>query len=404
MKLAPVLATALALSLLVNLVLWARVTREAKTSAALATAGRAGEGQAGRAAGAAVVESTTAAGAAGAKRGVVWHRPKTAEEWRALAEDLRAAGFPPQTIRSLIFGAAYEEALAAGRLGKLPFWHQSYDAKPAREEQAELTRLMTATEEAAFGKRDRVPMNPIHRAARYGSLSDEKIATLEKIEQDYGEVYWSQRRDGEGGDALETFEGRARIRLLEEEKERDLAAVLTPEEFEDYERRGSRAARPVLNGVRDIEVTEEEYMALYQMQRNYLASIPRTEGAAELAPYLHDNAAPAEEVRKILTDDRFYSYMEKSDPLYARVAQFSQKRPAITREQTYQLYQLQSAAMLAVAQTAASGRASDPANTPEGRAALAPFAAKLEALLGPELAAAYRRTPQGKLFGSPGRP
>ena len=48
------------------------------------------------------------------------------------------------------------------------------------------------------------------RSARFGTLSDEKIALSEKVERDYGEVYWQQRRGAGNEDAMDTFEGRNR--------------------------------------------------------------------------------------------------------------------------------------------------------------------------------------------------
>lgn len=120
--------------------------------------------------------------------------------------------------------------------------------------------------------------------------------------------------------------------------------------------------------------------------------------------YARNMDAPAEEIRAILRDDRFYSYLEKTDPLFGQTAKFARANPSVSPAQSYELYRLQLDAMTAVAATAAPGRNADLANTPEGRAALAPFAAKLDALLGPQLAAAYRQTRTGKIFKSAAKP
>jgi hypothetical protein len=288
---------------------------------------------------------------------------------------------------------------------KLPFWHQTGGGKVAREVIDKMNTDVRATEEAVLGKHEfaAADLDPIGRASRFGNLSDEKIEALMKIERDYGEVYWQQRRNADG-DATQSFEGRNRIRLIEEEKEKDIAAALSPEESADYARRRSRAALTVIHGVADIEISEQEYTALYETQRRYIASLPRVEGPAESAASLHQWAAPAEQVRAILGDERFDSYMSKTDPVYGAAAKFAQDNPALARAKVYELYQLQSAALLAAAQAGGSGAGSDLANTPEGRAALAPFAAKLDALLGPELAAAYRKTSTGKMFAGGGKP
>lgn len=334
----------------------------------------------------------------GTLRGVVWRRAATKEEWRQLAVDLRAAGFAEEDIRFLIYRSAAQHARERGDLEKLPFWHQGYDSKFGRALREKIGREANDAVVAALGDTPRLESDPIRRAARYGNLPGDKIAQLDKIEQDYGEVYWQQRRSAETGDALDTFEGRQRIRLLEEEKERDLAAILSPEELADYQRRGSRDARTVITGVQDIEVTEAEFNALYAAQKSHFDSLPRSAGEAELAAALHNNAAPAEQVRAILGDgERFNAYMAKVDPVYAQAASFAKSQPALSSDRVYALYQLQSAALLAVAQTGA-GKPADLAATPAGRAAIARYQAQLDTLLGPELAASYRRSPAGKIF------
>lgn len=398
---------ALALSLAANIALVLQFQRRLPRNAGAEAAGAHDAHRIASALKASDAVTGSADAAAAALRGVVWRRVRTTEEWRRFADELRAAGFPRDDVRLMLSRSLYLSRQAASGLSQLPFWQLMSGGKAAQAEHEKIRREIDTVEEGMFGKDSDsdLPGDPVFRAALYGNLPEEKLRLLMKIERDYGEVYWQQRRSGDGGDdAMETFEGRARIRLLEEEKERDLAAVLTPEEFEDFERRQSRAARKVIAGLGDIDVSEEEYHALYTLQRRSLSAIPRTEGPEELLAYTRDMAAPAEEVRAILRDDRFYSYLEKTDPLFNQAAKFAKANPGLGAPQTYELYRLQLEAMKAVATLAAPGRNSDLANTPESRTALAPFAEKLDALLGPQLAAAYRKTRTGKVFSVTGKP
>lgn len=408
MKPISVLTAALAFSLLVNFVLWARIEREARASANPAGAAASNSVRDVNAEGGPIKDSLSAAAGvdAASRRGVVWREPRKPEELRALADELRAAGFSEGNVRYLIGSLIQRQVRGASEFAKMPFWHQTGGGKMAREAIQKMNAEAQASQQAVLGEGEPDPadLDPIARSSRYGTLSDEKIALLTKIERDYGEVYWQQRRGANGEDAADTFEGRNRIRVIEEEKERDIAAVLTPEEFEDYARRRSRAALTVIQGVADIPVSEEEYMALYQLQRRSFDSLPRTPGPEESIVYAHHAALSPEQVRTVLTDDRFYSYMENTDPVYGAVAKFARSTPALTRDQTYQLYQLQSAAIHALARTAGPGQQSDLANTPAGRAALAPFNSQLDTLLGPAAAAAYRRSMMGRIFAAPAGP
>lgn len=403
MKSTPVLTAALAFSLFVNFVLWARIEREARAATLAAGAARSESTQPTNAAGATSASQALTGPANGmeaGKRGVVWREPRKPEELRALADELRAAGFPESGVRFLMATLIQRQVRGASEFAKLPFWHQTGGGKAARDAIDKMNREAAEAEAVVLGKPEVDPadLDPIGRSSRYGALSDEKIRALMKIERDYGEVYWQQRRGAGNEDATETFEGRNRIRLIEEEKEKDIAAVLTPAEFEDYSRRRSRAALTVIQGVTDIGVSEEEYMALYQLQRRSFETLPRSPGPDELTAYVHHAALSAEQVRSVLKDDRFYSYMENTDPVYGAVAKFAKTVPTLTRDQTYQLYQLQSAALRALTQIAGPGQQSDLANTPAGRAALAPFGSQLDTLLGPTAAAAYRRSRTGRIF------
>lgn len=402
------LVLALLLSLAANAWLVLSPGRDGwKTATALHAGGAATGGSSGSASGAMATGGDLASlSNADARRGVVWREPRKPEELRALADELRAAGFPERAVRELIGSLINRHVRGGSEFAKLPFWHQAGGGKTARGVIDKMNAEVRATGEAVLGKREFAAsdLDPISRSAHFGTLPDEKIDVLLKIERDYGEVFWQQRRNAEGGDAAQSFEGRNRFRLIEEEKTKDIAAVLSPEEFADYQRRRSAAAQTVIQGVADIEITEEEYDALYELQRRTLAAIPRTAGPEESIAYSRGTAAAAEDVRAILGDDRFYSYMEKADPLYGATARFAKSNPGLTPATTFALYQLQLEAAMAVARSAAPGRTSDIANTPEGRAALAPLAAKLDALLGPELAAVYRKTGPGKIFAGDGKP
>lgn len=392
---------ALALSLAANAaLLWrlqARRPRDADHGDSAANPSSPGPARAG--ANANATKKSAAIDDTAPKPGVVWRKATTPEELKKLAAELRAAGFPEDEVRALIFRTVSNRARERAEWRQLPFWHQNYNAKAHRELREKLGSEANTLAQEVLGKEtSNYPRDSIYRTARFGDLPDDKVATLEKIEQDYGEVYWKQRRGADGLDALESYEGRARIRLLEEEKEKDLAAVLTPDELRDYQRRGSRGARTVIDGVGDINVTEAEFDALYALQRGYLESLPRDRGVAELTAAVHSNAAPAEQVRAILGDDRFYSYLAKTDPIYRDTAAFAKTQADLPPARVYQLYQLQSAALLAAAQTGDGLNLDQLAFSAAGRAAVAPFQAQLDALLGPELAATYRRSASGRIF------
>lgn len=331
-----------------------------------------------------------------------WTPDYSTKSLRRLADQLRAAGLPPHAVRAAIEALVSRHTRAESEFAKLPFWQQGYGGQRFSAEADKMNASRRALLDAVLGPEDTdvASLDPIHRNVHYGQLPDEKIAALRKLQRDYAEIARDQNKNPDGTNSHETPEGRRRLRLIEEERARDAAAILTPAEYREWELRSTLPSLTVIRGAKDIDVTPEEFAALFDIQKQYQGSLANESGAAESLAYFRGWAAPAEQIRTVLGDDRFYTYLEKTDPSYAVAAKFAQSS-SLNRAQTYALYQLQLEALAAVSRTGAPGRTGDLANTPEGRAALAPFNARLETLLGRERAAEYRRAAAGKLFAGP---
>jgi hypothetical protein len=98
-----------------------------------------------------------------------------------------------------------------------------------------------------------------------------------------------------------------------------------------------------------------------------------------------------EQVRAVLTDDRFYEYLKSADSHYAQVAKFTANYPGITPAATYELAQIErnyQAAMMAGARSSTGGAPSSE-RMAQLTAARKDYQDRLNTLLGPETAAAY---------------
>lgn len=327
-----------------------------------------------------------------------WSGDFSAAALRQLGADLEASGLPPHAVRAALEAMISRHVRASSEFAQLPFWQQGYGGPRFKAEADKMNARIRELNRAVFGADDDSPdLDPITRNVHFGDLPPAKIAALMKLERDYSEVYRSQLKNTDGSSAADTAEGRLRLRLIEDERMKDVAAALTPEEFKAWELRNSRPARNVIQGAKNTELSAAEYDALLEIQRAYEAAIPTSAGPAETVAALRGWAAPVEQLRAVLNDDRLYAYLEGADPLYGVAAKFAATN-SLPREQTNALYQLQLDAVSAVAQAAGPAKAADFANTAAGRAVLAPFDARLTALLGAERAAIYRKTSAGKLF------
>lgn len=398
MPLPRLLLLGLALSLAANAYLllrpglsgWSPQRPDASTSSAPSARGHAQAGDS---------SATSSPDATAAPTTIRWRGDYSAAALRQLTADLEAAGLPHHAVREAVEALISRHTRAASDFAKLPFWQQGYGGPRFKAEADKMNAARRELIHEVLGA-DEVnvsDLDPISRNVHFGDLPPEKIAALFKLERDYSEITREQYRGADGSRTADTAEGRLRLRLIEEERLRDIAAALSPEEFKTWEMRSSRAARNVIQGAKNIDLSEAEYASLLEIQRTYEAGIPTTAGAEETTAFLRGWAAPIEQLRTVLPDDRLYTYLESTDPLYGAAAKFSQSA-ALPRAQTEQLYRLQLDAVNALAQAAGTTRPADFAATPAGQAALASFYTRLETLLGAERAAQYRQTVVPKLF------
>jgi hypothetical protein len=335
--------------------------------------------------------------AAPAWKPVVWDDPGARnEDLRAFAGRLQAAGFPPGVIVRFI-GAMLREQTHAPLLD-LPYWQLMHPSPESRKLMTAAALELLRRQEDILGPAgtQAATLDPVYRRLQYGDLGDAKINTILRIERDYQDMM--QDLSSAQGGAMTREEAAARqeqIRTLEKNRMDDIAAALTPEEYAEYERHNSRPAQRVIGALANVIVTEQEYLALLQFQKAFDPT-----GVAMLYPTgagpsrqtevftLHDN------IKGLLGEERADRYLRASDYQYASVAAFADKHPSLTRAQTQELYRLQFEAQAAVVSQPGAARP-DPQKLQQTMSVLNE---RLDALLGPEIAKAYRASNVGSFF------
>jgi hypothetical protein len=187
----------------------------------------------------------------------------------ALRDRLRALGFSEAMMQVAVRATLEAPRLARERAfreadAKAPWWRAAttFTAAQNRElrelrktERAEIARVLGPGADATTEERE-----------RYAYLPEDKAARLAVLERDYREM----RRElatGPGAPATraETLE---REKLLTAEHDRDLAALLSPEEREMVELRTSNAAFSIGLNARYFSGTAEEFGTLYRLSRD----------------------------------------------------------------------------------------------------------------------------------------
>jgi hypothetical protein len=232
----------------------------------------------------------------------------------------------------------------------------------------------------------------LERRRQFGGMPKDKADAVQRIAEDYAEMT-AKVNASTGGIMLP--EDKEQLALLEREKRADLAAVLTPQELEDYEMRSSPVTSRLRTALTLMDATEEEFRAIYAVQRvrdeaqNRLSSGPGTMAARTEAQRLVADQAAA--LKAALGEQRFAEYERANDREFQQLNQIAQ-RENVSREAAVQAYALRETV------SRESNRIFDDTTltTEQKRAALLALAqntkTQMRNTLGPAASDAYLRT------------
>lgn len=404
----PVLLVLLGLSLAANaaLVLVRRAPAEPSapaaatptTAAATPRAASATAAQAAPASSTAATPSTDSA-TSSMPRGVTWRTPRSDEDYRSLAADLHAAGVPSRLIYRVLFDLYLQRRLADSPLAKAPYWQQS--GIQQSKEMRDLYRDAHQKIAALLGP-DGVPsarLDAVSRKRQYGTLSDAKIDAIAAIENDYQDMQSDLYRSGPNFVMEDYATQQKQTKLLAAEKLADLAKLLTPAELAEYQLHNSQAARRAASLVSNTTVNADEYAAIVRAVEAYDAINQPMSGTINAEQAAQRRTAQAnyyEQLRTAVPDARFYDILERVDSSYRTISALRTQYPSVTPAAAYAVVQLNNE----MQQTMPTIFRNRP--TPELiQSTYAKWNSQLDAALGTEAAAAYRKTPQGRMFNAP---
>jgi hypothetical protein len=315
-----------------------------------------------------------------------------AGDLRTQLDRLRAKGFPPDMVRAIM--AAQVRAQFASRRKAIeasapeaPFWDAARD--PATE-----AALRALSREEQKTLRDLVGPDPENSMASllrrtYPNLSAEKIEELADIRQRMMDKR-SELTVGNTGLITATYQQKSAE--IEKAAHAEMAAVLTPEEMEDYDLHESRTASQLRYSLEAFAATEAEYRAIYKLQSVF------DEQFGNLGPGTSTDILRArtqarrdldEQIKAALGPDRFADYQRATDYNYRQATQLV-ARLNLPPETANELYSLQKATQEQVINMRRT-----PATPAERNSQLAAIAhdaeATIAAKLGPSGLEAYKR-------------
>ncbi|HRE04864.1 MAG TPA: hypothetical protein PKX00_04595 [Opitutaceae bacterium] len=197
---------------------------------------------------------------------------------RTYVQNLRAAGCPPDLLRLLVRAQAADPS--AGTSGRLqrerlskPYWKYSEFPKEALEaanaefkaQRALLKELLGPEEMYEQSVENTLRQNRIE----LGGVPEDKRAHVRALLRDYdeltNEIIQQAIAPGGPGRVILLPEETERLAYLQEQKWKDLQALLTTSEFEDYAVRSSGTANFLRSQLSGFNPSEEEFRSLYRL-------------------------------------------------------------------------------------------------------------------------------------------
>ncbi len=271
------------------------------------------------------------------------------------AADLRAAGFPAHLVRALINAEinerfkAREEAVKAKRV-PIEYWEadnyydRNTDTLENRLARLDLRREKEALRKQLLGEDPPKPddTNPIPLAKR---------ETLRRITEDYDAMIQQAQADARG---FTLASDREKLDYLRKEKDMELRALLTPEEFRAFELRNSDSARNLRWQLGGFKPTEAEFAVIHSLRsqnpdltrdsdNHYTQADGERRQAAE--------KAFKETLRLQLGPERYADYVRGQDYSYNQLAQLGKRLdvPVTTLNAIYEQKNVIPAAALVIA-------------------------------------------------------
>lgn len=232
------------------------------------------------------------------------------------AAALEAAGLSPETARELVVGRVFSRAAERIRAARASQpaderWWRNRTGSATREQQLRNRRELSDALVAAFG--DDLGLLGGNDATQFAFLPAAKRDALRRITQDYDEMMAAFNTGG-----LQLPSDRERLKLLRAERDRDLAALLTPEELEAYHMRTSASAAVVRGRYGDGIETEEDFRRIYALQKAFDEKYAFDGSTGRISPETMRARSEAQrqlqdDIRASLGDDKYAALRRASD-------------------------------------------------------------------------------------------
>lgn len=264
-----------------------------------------------------------------------------------LSARMRAAGFPVGVIVEILrreIDTRYDARLRAllAPDPTLPFWKTSLEAVVTSGRRGEQLSQLFREREKAYRDAVNDPFFfqdaalDIGQRRMWGDLPRAKLDRIQSIEDDYTEMMSAAQLAANG---VVLAADRAKLDLLEREKQADIAATLSPAELAEYQLRTESVNMGFTRRLSFFQPSESEWRALARSQIDLNAQFAATGGLLAAAPEQRTAALQSfeREMRATLGEARFAEYLRTTSPEFQQLTRFTEvdKLPASVATQAF---------------------------------------------------------------------
>lgn len=277
-------------------------------------------------------------------------------DYREYIANLRAIGCPEETIRDIIVADvnklyAVKKREARGEPREFEYWKagnpwmaqldSNYlaNSRALEEEKLSVLRQLGIEPDAKMQMNSFIdPMDALD--TMFGFLPEDKQISVMKIMQDMQTEMMEAAGDGGGVDPEAMQETQRKM-------EEAIRAVLTPEEFRDYELRMSMTANSMRSQLAGWDPDEQEFLKVYELRKAFddeFSLFSRgNENEAERTQRQEAEQQMNEAIKKVLGEDRYEDYTRAQDWNFQQIRQAA-RRADLGTEEAIKVYDMRQVA------------------------------------------------------------
>lgn len=245
---------------------------------------------------------------------------------------LKAAGVPDDVAHVLVAGRAYARYLAVlqqrGKmtgLGSRSYWmsnpKKSAEYDEIKEAETKADHELQASLQLAFPEVDFA--DTWSSAGAHPYLPPAAREKLARIEKDYEEIANEINSHAEAG--LLFPSDLAKLKLLEEEKKRDIAAALSPAEWEELQLHESNTAQEIRSRFGDAIASEADYRKIFALRKAYDDLYPFKPGSSDSAEQRAAYAQTQAEIISVIGEQNYAAFLRDQDQDYKNLGTIAKR-------------------------------------------------------------------------------